>query len=68
LPSHEVLELIEEARGQLVRVVGEGTFAAQRIESQLEDIARLVEWERQEWEVTMDLLQEDDDELERHIL
>lgn len=68
MPSHEVLELIEEARGQLVRVVGEGTFAAQRIESQLEDIARLVEWERQEWEVTMDLLQEDDDELERYIL
>ena len=67
LPSLDLIELIEDAKGQLVRVVGEGTFAAQSIETRLDDIAKAAEYERQDWEVTFDLLQEDD-EWERYLL
>jgi hypothetical protein len=68
LPSHDVLDLLKDANDTIIRAAGADTLVAQTTEHWLNEVAKLIEEERREWEATLTLVMDEDRDHEDYVI
>ena len=68
MPSHDVLDLLKDANDTIIRAAGADTLVAQTTEYWLNEVAKLIEEERRDWEATLTLIMDEDRDYEDHVI
>lgn len=68
MPSHDALEMLEQAKDTIIRAAGADTLVAQTAEYWLTDVAKLIDDERRAWESTLTLVMDEDRDYEDYLI
>jgi len=68
LPSHDALEMLADARGEILKVVGAETLTGQFVSMLLKDVEEYMDEERRSWERTLSLVMDEDRDFEDYVI
>lgn len=68
MPSHDVLEMLDDARSTIMRAAGSDSLVAHTAQHWLDELESLIEEERRVWESTLTLVMDEDRDYEDYVI